>query len=543
MKKLIICFIIVLLSFSAKELQAQQRRSNPIVSHMFTADATARVWDDGRLYVYPSTDVAPSKGYSTMDGYHIFSTDDMISWKDHGEFLHSRDVAWGTDKGGLMWAPDCVFKDGIYYFYFPHKNKKNVWEIGVATSKYPASGFKVQGYVKGANTFCDPNVFIDDDGQAYLFAVVDAKCYAAKLKDNMMETEGEMVHQKGVDNHREGPFVFKRKGKYYMIYPNHKKPFNEMEYSMSDSPLGPWEPKGVIMTHNNIITMHGSMVKFKGQWYIFYHTGELSGGIQTNRSICFDPVNFNEDGTIQLVKKTEGVTLPTFHNDINFNEIFGTLPVGRYTRSDLKKKNISANAISSIQIPEGYLVECFEKDNFKGKSWTFKEDRINLKEIGCDNVITSIKISKVTSNNLVKNPSFEITTQKLVKHWKSRTVECTNVLDDTATGYYSLQYNGQGAPKDIIQQVELKPNTNYELSIMLKVKAGTKGKVVFDTTGILEDSCTFELDAETKADTWVAFKDSFNSRDLTKLNLRCTTTEDFDGHAYWDHVTLKEKIE
>ena len=70
---------------------AQDRRSNPIVSHMYTADATARVWDDGRLYVYPSTDQVPPKSYSTMDGYHVFSTNDMINWKDHGEMLHSRD--------------------------------------------------------------------------------------------------------------------------------------------------------------------------------------------------------------------------------------------------------------------------------------------------------------------------------------------------------------------------------------------------------------------------------------------------------------------
>ncbi|MGQ1948383.1 family 43 glycosylhydrolase [Geofilum sp. OHC36d9] len=128
---------------------AQNRRSNPVVSHMFTADASAHVWKDGRLYVYPSTDVAPAKGYAKMDGYHVFSTNDMMTWKDHGEILHSRDIPWGTKKGGYMWAPDCVYNDGIYFFYFPHKNADMVWEIGVATSKMPASDFKVQGYVKG----------------------------------------------------------------------------------------------------------------------------------------------------------------------------------------------------------------------------------------------------------------------------------------------------------------------------------------------------------------------------------------------------------
>ncbi len=529
-----------LLLMSVVGANAQNRRSNPIVSHMFTADVSAHVWN-GRLYVYPSTDVAPSRGYATMDGYHIFSSDDMISWKDHGEVLHSRDVSWGTEKGGYMWAPDCVYKNGTYYYYFPHKNAQMVWEIGVATSKKPASDFKVQGYVNGGNTFCDPCVFIDDDGQTYLYAVVKAKCYAAKLKENMMEIEGEMVHQVGVDEHREGPFVFKRKGKYYMIYPDHKRPFNEMQYSMSDNPLGPWEPKGTILEHNSIITMHGSMVEFKGQWYIFYHNGELSGGIATNRSICFDPVYFNEDGTIQLVKKSLGVELPTFHKDINFNQMFGSLPVGSYTQSELLKNDIQPNAISSIQIPEGYVVECFEGDNFKGKSWTFQEDRIDLNAIACSDVISSIKISKTISDNRVKNPSFELSTQKLVKYWKSKTVECTSTLDNTATGYYSLQCKGKGSPSEIVQQVELTPNTNYQLSVLLKVKSGTAGKVLFDTKEALNESCNFELDAATKADEWVEFKGTFNSGEAEKVNLRCSTTPDFDGVCYWDNVVLKEK--
>jgi len=519
---------------------AQSRRSNPIVSHMFTADASAHVWDDGRLYVYPSTDVAPARGYQTMDGYHVFSTDDMITWKDHGEILHSRDVEWGTDKGGLMWAPDCVLKDGTYYYYFPHKNKEMVWEIGVATSDKPASDFKVQGYVDGLETFCDPCVYMDDDGQMYLYAVVDAKCYAAKLKDDMMSIEGVMTHQKGVDEHREGPFVFKREGKYYMIYPNHHKPYNEMSYSMSDHPLGPWEPKGLIMEQNDVITMHGSIVEYKGQWYIFYHNGELSGGIGPQRSICFDPVYFNEDGTIQLIEKSLGVDLPTFHQDIHFNEMFGTLAVGDYTKKKMEKEGIEAKAISSVQIPEGYVVECFAKDKFKGQSWTFRTDYIDLNAIGCNDVISSIKVSKIENNNLVKNPSFELSTQKLVKYWRSKSVQCTSVRDRDADAYYALQYEGKGAPKEIAQRVKISPNTDYELSVMMKVEEGTAGTVIFDTKGAFDETCKFELNASAKAGEWVEFSGAFNSGDAKFVNLQCTSSEDFKGTCSWDNVVLTE---
>ena len=151
---------------------AQNRAQNPIVTHMYTADPTARVWDDGRLYVYPSTDTYPAIGCSLMDGYHVFSTDDMVTFTDHGEILHSRDVEWGREEGGFMWAPDCMYRNGTYYYYFPHPSatdRKTSWKTGIAVSKKPASDFELKGYIEGLDPLIDPNVFIDDDGQAYFY--------------------------------------------------------------------------------------------------------------------------------------------------------------------------------------------------------------------------------------------------------------------------------------------------------------------------------------------------------------------------------------
>ncbi|MGQ1948382.1 family 43 glycosylhydrolase [Geofilum sp. OHC36d9] len=369
-----------------------------------------------------------------------------------------------------------------------------------------------------------------------------AKCYAAKLKDNMMEIEGEMVHQTGVDEHREGPFVFKRKGKYYMIYPDHHRPYNQMQYSMSDSPLGPWEPKGLILEHTDVITMHGSIVEYNDQWYIFYHNGNLSGGIAPQRSICFDPVYFNEDGTIQMVKQTLGVKLPTFHNDINFNEMFGTLPVGEYNQAEMLKRGITPKAISSIQMPEGYMVECFEKDDFKGKSWLFQEDRIDLNAIGCNDIISSLKIYKAKINNLVKNSSFELATQNQIKFWVDKSPKAyTWCRDNTAKGYYSLQYKGSERPKEKIQKVQITPNTIYQLSVLLKVDKGTIGKAIFDTNGAFDKTCRFELDANSKVGQWVEFKGVFNSGESSMVQLRCLTSSEFNGRCYWDYVRPEEK--
>ena len=120
---------------------------NPVITTIFTADPSAHVWEDGRVYVYASHDIDPPRGCDLMDKYHVYSSADMVHWQDEGEILSSDDVAWGRPEGGFMWAPDCAFKNGTYYFYYPHPSDSkwnNSWKIGVATSKKPTSEFKDQ---------------------------------------------------------------------------------------------------------------------------------------------------------------------------------------------------------------------------------------------------------------------------------------------------------------------------------------------------------------------------------------------------------------
>lgn len=153
-------------------VQIDSLAPNPFIRHMYTADPSAHVWADGRLYVYASHDINPPRGCDLMDQYHVFSTDDMVHWTDHGEILRASQVPWGRKEGGFMWAPDCAYKDGTYYFYFPHPSgtyTNDSWKIGVATSKEPAANFTVQGYIEGMDPLIDPCVFVDDDGQAYIY--------------------------------------------------------------------------------------------------------------------------------------------------------------------------------------------------------------------------------------------------------------------------------------------------------------------------------------------------------------------------------------
>lgn len=308
--------------FFAVQLQAQE---NPFIKHLYTADPSARVWEDGRLYVYASHDIAPPQGCDLMDQYHVFSTEDMNTWTDHGEILRASQVPWGRKEGGFMWAPDCVFKNGTYYFYFPHPSGtewNKTWKIGVATSNSPHKDFVVQGYLKGAEALIDPHIFIDDDGQAYFYQGGGGVCMAGKLMDNMMEINGQLQKMEGLEDFHEASWVHKYNGKYYLSYSdNHDDNWNDgvkgdnrMRYAIGDSPLGPWKSMGIYMDPTNSYTNHGSIVEFKGKWYAFYHNSELSqkrGEFNDwLRSIAVDRLEYNKDGRIKKVQQTGLITGP-----------------------------------------------------------------------------------------------------------------------------------------------------------------------------------------------------------------------------------------
>jgi hypothetical protein len=284
---------------------------NPFITSIYTADPSAHVWADGRLYVYPSHDMDPAKGCDLMDRYHVYSTDDMVSWRDEGEIFNAGQVAWGRKEGGFMWAPDCAYKDGTYYYYFPHPSDtkwNNTWKIGVATSKQPASNFKQAGYIEGlgGDAMIDPSVFVDTDGKAYFYYGGGRMCRGGKLRDNMIELDGAMQDMKGLEDFHEATWVFKRNGIYYLTYADNNPIENQLRYATSSNPLGPWIYRGVYLGTTGCDTNHGSVVEYKGKWYAFYHNKSLSNTGKGNlRSICVDLLNFNEDGTIQMVKQTK----------------------------------------------------------------------------------------------------------------------------------------------------------------------------------------------------------------------------------------------
>lgn len=288
---------------------------NPIIRDQFSADPTARVYD-GKVYVYPSHDILAVEGkgrvgWFCMEDYHVFSSENLTDWTDHGVIVHQERVPWVNPKGYNMWAPDCISKNGKYYFYFPAGAKDTTYgrgfSIGVAVADIPYGPFTPEPVpIKGARGI-DPNVFIDKDGQAYLYWAA-RNFYVAKLKDNMIElaSEPQMIPNLPEKGLKEGPFLFERNGIYYLTYPHVENKTERLEYAIGNSPTGPFKFTGVIMDESptGCWTNHQSMIEFKGQWYLFYHQNDYSPSFDKNRSIRIDSLFFNEDGTIKKVIPT-----------------------------------------------------------------------------------------------------------------------------------------------------------------------------------------------------------------------------------------------
>lgn len=224
-----------------------------------------------------------------------------------------------------MWAPECVHKNGKYYFYFPSTPKgegKRGFSIGVAIADKPYGPFTPQATpIEGVNGI-DPCVLIDKDGQAYIYWSGRGMS-VAKLKDNMLELASEPMQIQGLpEGFKEGPFAFERNGKYYFTFPWVKEKTEVLAYAMGDNPMGPFEFKGIIMDESptDCWTNHHSLVEYKDQWYLFYHHNDYSPEFDKNRSARVDSLFFNPDGTIQKVTPTlRGVGITDARKEIQLD--------------------------------------------------------------------------------------------------------------------------------------------------------------------------------------------------------------------------------
>ena len=336
MRKTIACVLLALPMMATAQ--------NPVIRDQFSADPTARVFNN-KVYLYPSHDIMPPAGqrqdWFCMEDYHVFSSENLTDWTDHGMIVTQNKVPWVRKDSYSMWAPDCVERNGKYYFYFPSAPAAGGgFAVGVAVADRPEGPFVCEPEpIKGVNGI-DPCVLQASDGNAYIFWG-NGRC--AKLKPNMKELaddnpkskvkwrdrEMEMIGVnclEGLPNRQaEGPFAFEANGWYYLTYPYVRENTEVLGYAMSKNPMGPYEYKGLIMAEhpNGCWTNHHSIINYKGQWYLFYHTNFFSPKDDKRRSVCIEKLAFNADGTIQEVKETM--------RGVGINQAIEKIEIDRYS--------------------------------------------------------------------------------------------------------------------------------------------------------------------------------------------------------------------
>lgn len=317
------------------------KQREPLVRHIFTADPSARVFDD-RIYIYPSHDLPhdgeddDEGGEYIMEDYHVLSMDSPeAECIDNGEALNMKDVPW---VGKQMWAPDCVCRDGKYYLYFPAKDHDGVFHIGVAVSDCPTGPFRAEENYMENSMSIDPAILADDDGRYYMYngglwggqlekwqsGTYTEKPretgkeepapgpFVAELAEDMksfreeprmvriLDENGEPL-KAGDEDRRffEGPWMHKYNGVYYLSYSTGTTHY--ICYATGEDPRGPFTYRGRILEPVIGWTTHHSIVEYHGKWYLFYHDCEMSGGINHRRNVKYTELFYEPDGSIRTI--------------------------------------------------------------------------------------------------------------------------------------------------------------------------------------------------------------------------------------------------
>ncbi len=293
-------------------LIAEVCTASPLTPKSFYADPEPHVWKDGKIYIYGSHDVGDGKYCS--DNYHFISSYDLIHWTDPGVSFTISNMPAGS--GSRLYACDAAFKDGKYYLYVSTDNRT----LGVAISDSPTGPFTNARKVEGLpdHPGIDPGVFLDDDGQTYIYWGQGDSVRAAKLKANMTEVDLDTIMQPlSVAEHHfhEGSAMVKRNGIYYYVYADESREKRPtcLGYATGPTPLGPFTYRGVIIDNKgsdpDVWNNHGRIVEFKDQWYVFYH--RATHGDRHLRQTHAEPITFTADGLIPEVQMTShGVRPP-----------------------------------------------------------------------------------------------------------------------------------------------------------------------------------------------------------------------------------------
>lgn len=269
-----------------------------------------------QYWVYP-TYSAPYEQQVFMDA---FSSPDLVNWTKHPRIIDTTRVKWAQKA---MWAPSVIEKGGKYFLFFGANDvhEGEVGGIGVAVANRPEGPFAdylgkpLIGNIHNGAQPIDQFVFHDQDGQYYLIYGGWSHCNIARLKDDFTGftpfPDGTTFKEITPQNYVEGPFMFRKDGKYYFMWseggwggPNYS-----VAYAVADSPLGPFKRVGKILQQDPQVATgagHHSVLHAPNTdtWYIVYHRRPLGETDANHRVTCIDQLTFDAQGMIKPVKIT-----------------------------------------------------------------------------------------------------------------------------------------------------------------------------------------------------------------------------------------------
>ena len=338
----------------------------PLVQTKYTADPAPMVYN-GKVYLYTTHDEDFGANFEMYD-WLLYTSDDMVNWTDCGSVASTRDFSWRSRENGA-WALQVIERNGKFYMYCPLHGHG----IGVLVADRPEGPFKdpigkpIVWQQEHWNDI-DPTVFIDDDGQAYMYWG-NPVLYAVKLNEDMISYSGEIMEFPHIEDYQEGPWFYKRDGHYYLAFASTCCP-EGIGYAMSDSPLGPWEYKGHIMDHTQRTRgNHPGIIDFAGKSYVFglnYDIMHLDTYVHhERRSVSAAEMHYNADGTIQEVPYFMDAELNQVHSFDPFRRVEAETMAWGY---GLKTDRIEGRGLVVKNADEGEYIQLKGVDFRKGAS-------------------------------------------------------------------------------------------------------------------------------------------------------------------------------
>lgn len=349
----------------------------PVIQTKYTADPAPMVYND-TVFLYTTHDEDDAEGFKMQD-WLLYTSTDMVNWTDHGAVASLKSFDWVKRDNGA-WAEQVIERNGKFYMYCPiHGNG-----IGVLVSDSPYGPFKDPlgkplVWQKEHWYDIDPTVFIDEDGQAYMYWG-NPHCYYVKLNEDMISYSGDIVKLKEtLEHYQEGPWFYKRNGRYYLAFASTCCP-EGIGYAMSNSPTGPWETKGYIMRPTERSRgNHPGIMDYKGKSYVFGLNYDLLK-LETNthyerRSVSVAEMHYNEDGTIQEVPFWADTKLEQIGTFNPFRKVEAETMAWGY---GLKTVPNSKNSLSVVDVNNGEYICVRGVDFGKNKARRFEISSLPL---------------------------------------------------------------------------------------------------------------------------------------------------------------------